>query len=154
MKEKIFPLRRIGDSLGIIIPNKVIGDYNLKMGDIIQIIPQFKNINEELSKGRFRLGDTYYRDGFFNTNKTFPLFPCGEDYKNISVILCLGDKLNKIKATVKYKGHNGKGKWINNNHKPRIYGCVVLAKWFQKNFTIGDSIEIIQLHDNQYLLKK
>ena len=153
MEEEI-RIRRVGDSLGVIIPSNIVGKYNLNEGDYIKVKPKSKNYENEIAKGNLILRETYYRNGFFNTNKTFPLFPCKEGFKDIKITLCLGDKSKKINAVVKYKGLNGEGTWINNSHKPRIYGGKVLAKWFQKNFQVNDSIMIIQLSDIVYLLRK
>ena len=74
---------RIGDSLGFLVPNEIVGRYKLKEGDDVTIALEFEDMGKEMSKGTFRLWETYYRNGFFNTNKSFPRFKINDDFSDI-----------------------------------------------------------------------
>ncbi|MFQ6060089.1 MAG: hypothetical protein ACE5QW_09800 [Thermoplasmata archaeon] len=101
--------------------------------------------------GRLILHKTYYTNGFFNETEEMPSFPRPEDDSNSPVILeCLGPVSSKrIRVEVRYKGFDGRGKWINQDHKARIFGGRELAQWFQENFHMGAELVIEAIRRNK-----
>lgn len=94
--------------------------------------------------GRLVPRKAYYLNGFFNETEKMPSFPHPSDDGNSLIRLeCNGPVTSvEVEAIVKYKGHDGRGKWINLNHKARIFGGKKLADWFQENFTVEDELRI------------
>lgn len=101
--------------------------------------------------GRLVLRKTYYLNGFFNETEEMPSFPHPSNDGNTVIVLeCKGPvSSRKIQAVVKYRGYDGQGKWINLDHKARIYGRKNLADWFQENFQVEEELRIEPIEKNR-----
>lgn len=80
---------------------------------------------------KLALGKTYFNQGFFNVGVNFERYVTSSDE---DVTIYVGPKKDSISGRSSRK-HNING-------TPRIYGGASLRDWFQKNFEVGETVDV------------
>jgi len=92
---------------------------------------------------QLKLHQTYYDQGFFNLGVAVDRFIRSE---NGPITICLGNQSNELQGKV--------NRDANQNGTPRIMGGAELRNWFQRNFSLGETVDVVVLAPDKLLIAR
>lgn len=92
---------------------------------------------------QLRLFKTYYEKGFFNIGVSSESLIRPD---NGRITIQLEGTRESLVGKVKRD--------VNNNGTPRVFGRAALRDWFQRNFNIHDTVEVVILSPNEIRIRK